>query len=270
MAMKVLKHLFRKQTASARALPHFILIGAQKGGTTYLYELLAAHPRMLPAYSKKEIHYFDRHFHRGEDWYRWRFPLRSTLRRRRAVTGETTPSYLFHPRAPRRIAATLPDVRLIVLLRNPVDRAISHYWHMVRMGIEPLQLLEALRQEPERLGGELVKVYNSDNYYSHKYLAFSYSSRGIYVDQIARYLKHFHRSQLLVLRSETFFGDAETVYDVVLRHVGLEPHMLPQLPPSNAGTYPQTPESVREELEVFFQPHNQRLYDLLGLDTPWW
>src|SRR5690606_20950764 len=268
---KALERRLRQRTAALRALPHFLIIGAQKGGTTSLYEYLAAHPRVLPAYRGEEVHYFDHHFRWGEAWYRRHFPLRAALRRRRAVTGETSPAYLFHPFAPQRIAATLPEARLIVLLRNPTDRAVSHYWHMVRTKVETLPLAEALHREPERILDGLERMARDEHHYAPDYVAFSYQKRGLYADQLARYLKYFDRSQLLVLQSEAFFRNPQAGYDTVLRFIGLAPHPLPSFPPQNVGTYgEETPEGVRETLDAYFRPHNERLYDLLQLDAPWW
>src|SRR5690606_36805918 len=154
------------------------------------------------------------------------FPLRAALRLRGAVTGETSPAYLFHPLAPQRLAATLPDARLIVLLRNPADRAVSHYWHMVRKGVEPLPLEEALRRDSEQGLDGFERMARDEHHYAADYIAFSYRKRRLYADQVARYLKYFDRSQLLVLQSETFFRDPQAGYDAVFRFIGLEPHAL--------------------------------------------
>lgn len=260
----------RTLTAPLRALPNFIIVGAQKGGTTSLYWYLRGHPRVSRA-STKEVHFFDHHFQRGEWWYRSHFPLVSALRHNHAITGEASPYYLFHPHVPHRIAEVAPEARLLLCLRNPINRAISHYWHTVRRGKEKLPMAEAFRQEPERLRGELDRMLADETYASYNHHAFAYLNRGIYADQVARYLEHFDRSQLLVLRSETLFQDTEATYQEVLRFLGLEPHPLPPLPPRNVGDYRgETPEGLREELTAFFAPHNQRLYDLLGIAGPWW
>lgn len=262
--------LFRQATAARRADPHFLIIGTQKGGTTTLYDDLTRHPHVLPAY-EKEVHYFDHHYRRGPAWYRRHFPLRSTLDRRHAVTGEASPSYLYHPHAPRRIAADLPEVKMVVLLRDPVRRAVSQYWHMLRVGKETLPMAEAFRREPERLAGEHERILRDEHYFSRVYHTQSYRNRGLYADQLERYLVHFDRGQLLLLPSEEFFRDRQGTYDRVLDFLGLEPYTLPPLPARNKGEYKgETPTSVRDELAAFFRPHNERLFELLGVDTPWW
>jgi len=129
-------------------------VGAQKAGTSSLYSYMVQHPQVLPA-ARKEIHYFDRHYDKGLRWYRRHFPLRARLSSER-LSGEASPYYLFHPHAPRRIAETLPDARILMLLRNPANRAISHYFHEARVGREKLPLrgnyspLSAAYSSPER------------------------------------------------------------------------------------------------------------------------
>src|SRR5947209_1159841 len=144
------------RSADRRALPDFLIIGAQKAGTTSLYRYLAAHPDIV-ASTRKEVHFFDINFWRGEWWYRSLFPLRRRLQRRPplrnrpAITGEASPYYLFHPFAPERAAQLLPDAKLIVLLRDPVERAWSHYRHEVANGRETMTFPDALAAEPARL-----------------------------------------------------------------------------------------------------------------------
>jgi Sulfotransferase domain len=134
---------YGRATARARSLPGFLIIGAQKAGTTALYAYLRWHPAVLGP-SWKEVSFFDRHYSRGEAWYRGQFPnaLRLQLVERRSgarpIVGEASPSYLFHPLAPERVAALLPGARLVALVRNPVERAFSHYQHEVALGREPL------------------------------------------------------------------------------------------------------------------------------------
>src|SRR6478609_8226330 len=142
---------FRTITRNARALPDFLLIGGQRCGSTSLYTTLCGHPQVL-AGAHKEPHFFDNNHLRGEGFYRRLFPLRAHLRARHAITGEATTHYLSHPAVPERVAAMLPDVRLIAILRDPVERAYSHYQRAPRNGREPLSFEQALAAERERLG----------------------------------------------------------------------------------------------------------------------
>lgn len=257
-----------------RLLPDFIVIGAQKAGTTSLFRYLSQHPCVRPAL-KKEVRFFDRDFGRGIGWYRTYFPsvpYKSFFRRRyeRAiVTGEASPDYLFYPAAARRAADVVPKARLIVLLRNPVDRAYSHYYHVLRRGFETLSFEDALEHEPKRLQSEREKLDANPRYFALGYLRYSYVSRGVYVDQLKDWLGHFPREQLLVLRSEDFFEAPEAALGKVEEFLNL-PHWQPDhFPPYNEGRYPEMKSSTRDRLLDYFKPHNRRLYDFLGIDFAW-
>ena len=119
-------------------LPGFLIIGAQKSGTTTLFAMLGTHPQLTRP-TDKEVHYFSLHYERGEAWYRRHF--------KGEIAFEASPYYIFHPAAPERIRATIPNAKLIAILRDPVQRSISHYFHSVLKGHETLPMLEALHAE---------------------------------------------------------------------------------------------------------------------------
>lgn len=209
------------------AEPDFLILGCQKGGTTTLYDLLCRHPRVLAARSK-EVQYFSLHHGRGPEWYRSFFPDQEG-----SVTGEASPYYLFHPLAARRIAEEYPDVRLIVLLRDPVERTLSQYFHSRRLGLEPLDLTAALLAESDRLAGAEEVLARGDAHDGHR--EHSYVSRSRYDLQLRRFADHFPTEQLLVLRSEDLFASPELVCTVAWRHLGLPPTPLGPVHALNAG-----------------------------------
>jgi len=264
----------RIATGALRVLPDFIIVGAQKCGTSSLYRYLNEHPTVAPA-AGKEVHYFDWHFHRGPRWYRAHFPTvldRELFRLRtgqRLVTGEASPYYLFHPHAPKRVKAMLPDVKLIVLLRDPVERTFSAYHHQVRRGSEPLSFVEAIEREPERLAGEIERLTRDETYRSFTHRHHSYLARGVYVDQLEAWFREFPREQLLVIRSEDFFDDPATIFMAVLDFLGLPHRLPPKFPRFNAAEYGVMDSTIRRRLTEYFAPFNQRLYDLLGRDFAW-
>jgi hypothetical protein len=186
-------------------MPAALMIGAQRSGSTSSFNYLIPHPNVLAPLGK-ELHYFDLHYARGLRYYRGRFPLRSRLGSGN-ITVDATPYYMVHPPVPSRAAELLPDVKLIAVLRNPIDRALSHYQHEVRGGREPLSFEEALAREPERLKGEEERLRDEPNYYSWNHHRYSYVHRGLYLQQLRRWVEHFPRSQLLVLQSEQLFRD---------------------------------------------------------------
>ncbi|MET0607965.1 MAG: sulfotransferase domain-containing protein, partial [Gaiellaceae bacterium] len=164
-------------TSPFRPLPDFLVLGAQKAGTTALYEYLRRHPQ-ISGPSWKEVSFFDRHWARGESWYRGNFP--NVARTRGKHVGEASPSYVFHPLAPRRVQEVVPEARLIVLVRNPVDRALSQYNHEVALGWEPLPFEEALDAEEERLRGEQERMASDPRYFSREWWSHTYKARGRY------------------------------------------------------------------------------------------
>lgn len=259
----------RWQESRRRALPSFLIIGTQKGGTTSLYRWLGQHPQICEA-SRKEVHYFDINYSRGERWYRAHFPLLRDLADER-VTGEGSPYYMCHPHAPGRIASLLPDVRLIVLLRNPVERAISHYFHSHRNGREPFSIEQAMAQEESRIECEYERMRADGCYNSRVHRWFSYKARGRYQEQLQAVREHFAPEQLLILKSEDLFREPQRVYDSVCAHVGVRTgYRPPNLQPQLVGGYDQIDaDPVRDSLRRYFEPHNAALADDVGRDFGW-
>jgi hypothetical protein len=257
------------QNPDAGALPDFLIIGAQKCGTTSLYRLLRQHSLMLPA-KKKEVHFFDVNFGRGVEWYRSHFLKPARKGDRKTITGEASPYYLYHPRAAERAASVVPDALLIVLLRDPVDRAYSDYQDKVRRGREPLSFEEAIEAEEERLRGETERLLADDSYVSENHRLYSYLARGVYADQIREWRRFFNEDRMLLLRSEDLFGDTPETLRRVFNFLGLPEQSL-ALPRErrNEGSYAPMSCGTREKLRAYFEPHNRRLYEYLGTSFGW-
>lgn len=247
-----------RATSALRPLPNFLIIGAQKAGTTALYSYLRRHPDVTGP-SWKEVSFFDRHYRRGEAWYRGNFPLV-----RRQHIGEASPSYLFHPLAPQRVAALLPDARLIAVLRDPVDRAFSHYQHEVALGREPLSFEEALEREEERTRGEVDRMVSDPAYFSHAWWDFTYLARGRYAEQLERWLASFPREQLLVVSSEELSERTGSTYARVLEFLGARPHELAFYPRIFSRGYEEMKPGTRQMLRDYYADANRRLDELLG------
>ena len=203
-------------------LPHFLGLGTQKGGTTTLHQLLSQHPQVyLPAC--KEVHYFDLNHLAGETWYRSHFQAATTTQK----CGDITHFYLFHPDVPQRIQQLLPDARMIVLLRHPVDRAISQLFHAKKRGFEPLEPADALQAETSRLAsGDPISLQKH-----------SYVSRSRYLEQLERYEARFPSDQMLIMRSEDLFEQPVKIWQTLQQFLGLQSVELPMpLPRANPGT----------------------------------
>lgn len=260
----------RKLDASRRALPDFIVLGVQKGGTTSLYRYICEHPQIEPALLK-EVQYYTNHFAKGKSWYRSNFPYRSELRARNAITGEATPYYIFHPHALERIRQTAPNAKLLIMLRNPIDRAMSHYHFEVRLGLEDLPLKEALQQEEARIEADYQRMLTDKSYVGFAHQHYSYKQRGIYIDQIKPYYDVFGPDQILLLQSEEFFDDTARVMAEVYAFLGVNSTFVPEnLAPRNAGRYSaEIDAGLQQYLGDYFAPHNLRLYDFLQRDLGW-
>jgi hypothetical protein len=250
----------RYLTADLRPLPNFVIVGAQRGGTTSLYRWLSSHPGVTPAL-KKEVHYFDIHYAEGIRWYRAHFPLK----RKGQITGEASPYMLFHPLAPERAAKDLPpETKFIVLLREPVQRAISQYWLSRRMKQwenEPLE--EAIDLEPQRLSGEFERVLRGES--SPKHQTYSYTARGEYAQQLRRWFDAVGRERILILESEKLYSDPATT-DRVLEFLELAPYAT-RFPKSNrADRLDFDNGEVVARLKQHFEPHNRELFELLGYE----
>jgi hypothetical protein len=265
-ARKVLRGAYRgygRATASLRPLPDFLILGAQKAGTTALYAYLRWHPQITGP-SFKEVSFFDRHYARGERWYRAHMPVR-----RSGIVGEASPSYLFHPSAPERVARMLPEARLIALLRNPVDRAFSHYQHEVALGREELSFEDALAREDERMVGEVERMLRDPAYFSYAWWNYTYVARGRYAEQLERWFGSFASEQLLVLLTDELAADTGATYGSVLEFLGVDAHGLDSYPRIFEREYAGIGPATRSQLEDEFAEPNRRLAELLGRELPW-
>lgn len=261
-------------TASARMTPSFLVVGAQRCGTTSMYKTLSQHPRVLPAVLHKGAHYFDTGYEHGPAWYRGHFPLLASARRaavdgRLPITGESSPYYMFHPLAGQRIAADLPGVRLLVLLRDPVERAYSAHTHETARGFETEPFEKALELEPVRLAGEEAKLIADPTYQSHSHQHHAYITRGRYAEQLARLEGLFGRDRMHVVDSQRFFTEPEPVFAEVADFLGIGTAPGIVYEKHNARPRSPMPESLRTSLEDQLADSDAELTSWLGR-TPTW
>ena len=263
-----LRLAYRDLTRGLRLLPSFLIIGAARAGTTSLHAYLARHPSVA-APTHKELHFFDLNFSRGLDWYRRHFPATPPGNRAGVVSGEASPYYLFHPAVPGRVRQTLPEARLIALVRDPVDRAYSQHQLARRHGREELDFEQAIAAEPARLAGEEERILATPGYRSVSHRHHSYLARGLYAEQLERWYEHFPRDQLLVLCSEDLFASPPSVYADVLRFLELPPHELGEYRAYNQRPYEGLKPETRDKLRAYFAEPNRRLEALLGRELGW-
>jgi hypothetical protein len=270
-----LRRALGRSPGRGRLLPDYLIIGVAKGGTTSLAAWLNEHPFVAPA-ALKEIHYFDYQFALGEDWYRAHFPTHrervvfASRHGRPFLTGEASPSYISHYWAPGRIAEALPNVKLIVALRNPVDRAYSQFQMSRRESREPLETFEeAIRAEEERLRPVLERSAADPSYYAGRYGAWSYLHRSLYAQQLERWFELFPREQFHFVKSEDLPRTPKATLDAVSDFLGLPRSAGDEYPSFHIGEYAPMPADTRSMLEEYFRPLNERLYQLVGIDFGW-
>ena len=258
-----------------RGLPDTLLVGTMRGGTTSLYRWLADHPDCTSSL-RKEVGFFTREYAHGEPWYRAHFPLgesggQNGAARRRL---EATPDYLLDPRAAARAAALLPDARILVLLRDPVDRACSHYGVLRRIGVETLSFDEAIEAEPERLAPAWARLEaDPEAPLPQALIDWSYVERGRYAEQLARWLARYPRERVLVVKSEEMYERPAATYGRILAFLGLRPWRPSFVAyawdrTTSAGAS-RAPDDVRRRLAPVFADANAELRDLLGWDSAW-
>jgi hypothetical protein len=277
---------YRGMTSSIRVLPDFLIIGGQRCGTSSLYYYLTEQ-RGISSAATKEVHFFDDFFARGIHWYRAQFPTSinkyyvERMRNHHFLTGEASPYYIFHPHAPGRISAVLPHIKLIALLRNPIDRAYSQHWLEVKGRYETLSFEEAIKCEQDRIAGEREKILSDENYHSFKHRRYTYLTRGIYIDQIEYWLNYFPRDQFLILKTEDLYSNPASIVRQTLEFLGIPGKEIDTnreykkyKVPSKTGyrtkdSAPKMDPTTRKYLVEYFKPYNARLYEFLGRDLEW-
>ena len=282
MPVKRVVHLgsrsYGRLTSPGRMTPAFLICGGQRCGTTSLYRALAAHPAILKAVLHKGVHYFDTSYHRGMAWYRGHFPMQRSAEKilQRygvpAQTFESSPYYMYHPQAAARIAHDLPGTKLVVLVRDPVERAYSQHHHEVARGFErERDFGNALALEPARLHRQEERLAQDPGYYSFAHQHHAYRARGEYARYLGGMAQHVGRDRIHVVESERFFTHPDEVYDEVLTFLGLPTHLdRPEFERHNARPRQSDMEpSLRAELTAHYAPHDEALSRWLGRMPVW-
>jgi hypothetical protein len=261
-------------TAGLRLLPSFIVIGVQRCGTTSLFRTLLEHPQVRRAAFRKGVNYFDLNYYRGMRWYQSHVPVAEIARRQTARHGgpvafEASGYYLYHPFALERLARDLPGTKLVVMLRDPVERAFSAYKHEHARGFEHESFGRALELEDERLAGEIDRMREDIRYESMSHRHHSYRHRGHYAEQLERAFALFPPGQVHVMNSEAYFEQPEREYLKLLTFLGLRRHEPTRFRRVNARPSESMHVKTRQMLEEYYAPHDERLAKLLGGPLRW-
>lgn len=281
VATEVARHGVRAvgaATAAHRPGPDLLVVGAKRGGTTSLWRYLQEHPGVLPLFPAAEhlkgLYYFTDHHRLGERWYRSHFASAPWRARRAAqlghptVSAEASPYYLFHPLAPERARASVPDATVVVLLRDPVERAFSH-WKERRRHTETLGFAEALAAEDRRTAGEEARLVADPGAVSAAHRHQTYVAQGRYAPMLRRWFDAFPREQVEVLVAEEFFAAPGPAVGRLTARLGLPPRPLLDAEAHNAAPSADMDPGIRRELRERFRPDVAELADLLGRPLPW-
>lgn len=265
-------------TAAARPGPELLVIGAKRGGTTSLWKYLTMHPGVLPTFPRAEqvkgTYFFDENWERGTAWYRSHFPTtatRSLVERRLGyppVTFEASPYYLFHPHAPTRARSVVPNAIVVALLRDPVERAFSH-WKERRNHTEDLGFEAALEAEALRTNGEEARMLDDPSRVSMAHRHQTYVAQGCYAPMLERWFEAYGRERVVVEAAETFYADPQAFVDVLCDRLSLPRHDLGAVEPFNSEPSADMDPSTRAHLRTVFAPHVDAVEALLGRPMPW-
>ena len=263
VVVKVLVSIPFRLTASQRKLPDFLIIGVAKGGTTSLFSYLSQHPQIEMS-RENEIHYFAKYYKKGINYYRSFFPFEKSNK----LTGESSPYYFFHPQVPQRIKKDLPNTKIILLLRDPVTRAHSHYEMM--KGVDWVNSFdEAVTIENERVNLHHDRMKTDPEFKHNHHQAFSYIKRGFYYDQLQNWLKFYRLEELLILKSEEFFADPKKTLSRVYSYLEIDEIYPQDLTPQNTRSYNRLSKVDYDRYKKLFEEDGKKLVELLGQNFKW-
>jgi hypothetical protein len=263
------KLAIRRLLARKRAFPNVFIIGIQKCGTTSLEKYLSEHPMILPSYYK-EMKYFDLFHFKSPGWYLAHFPFQKQLSGGK-ITIDATPDYIFYPKAAQQIKALMPDARFLVVVRDPVDRAFSHYLYSKRRGYEDLPFMAALENEEIRIEKEREMLVKEGSGFAWRYRENSYKQRSLYCQQLRHWFRFFPKDRFMIIDAEKLKNNRQAAYDEILTFLNLPPHALGSTREYNKapGDEKKMTEAEEDYLKAFYKEANAQLFQLLGREFDW-
>jgi len=253
-----------KQSDQKRTSIDYLVIGVGKAGTTSLAYYLSQHPQIVNP-RKKELHFFTRNFEYGLDWYLAQFPPTS-FRKEKFLTGEATPWYLGGIGVEERVFHSFPNIKLIAILRNPIDRAISHYYMHLKVGLEHRSLEKAIADEIAILRDTENLLEVGETYWRTEH---GYLWSSLYLPFLERWMSLFHKDQFLIINSKDLYTMPSETLAKVFKFLNVNDFELVGYPKVNSGSYSQANHHSRKILFDFFHVHNQKLEDYLGMKFGW-
>ena len=269
----LLQRHFYGITAPLRVLPDFFVIGVVRSGTTSLYHYLDEHPCITKS-AYDELGFFDDNYHLGLNWYRSMFPTKSHKEKiikkfGKFLTYDVTPFYIYNKISVERIFKAFPNSKIIAVLRNPIDRAYSHYHLSKRAGVVTKSFDDVVKEDMKK-----IKLYEGTNekltdYYFKDVGQNSYLARGFYAEQLKSWFKIFNKNNILIISSENLATKTQNTLDIIFKFLNLEPEKISNLEKVNVAKYPPMSDNIRKELVDYFSKHNENLFNLINLKFDW-
>ena len=252
-------------TASSRVLPDFIISGTVRSGTTSLYYNICEHPSVLPA-DYDEIGFFDSNYHLGINWYRSMFPTEKEMERVKketnfAITGEDTPFYFWKKEAAERILKDIPNSKIIIIFRNPVDRAYSNYQLGIRKKTETLSFEDAIDEE--------MNFLEKHSFRESVDRRRSYLSKGFYENQIKIWFNVFPREKIHILSTEDMQKDPKESLLKIFKFLQIPDYILKNPQKRKSSEYKKMDDKTREMLLNFYKPHNEKFFQTIQKRFDW-
>ena len=252
-------------TASSRVLPDFIISGTVRSGTTSLYYNICEHPSVLPA-DYDEIGFFDSNYHLGINWYRSMFPTEKEMERVKketnfAITGEDTPFYFWKKEAAERILKDIPNSKIIIIFRNPVDRAYSNYQLGIRKKTETLSFEDAIDEE--------MNFLEKHSFRESVDRRRSYLSKGFYENQIKIWFNIFPREKIHILSTEDMQKNPEKTLLKIFQFLVIPNYTLKNPQKQKSSEYKKMDEKTRKILLDFYKPHNEKFFQIIQERFDW-
>ncbi len=252
-------------TASSRVLPDFIIIGTVRSGSTSLYYNICEHPSILPA-EYDEIGFFDSNYHLGIEWYRSMFPTKKNMSNLKektnyAITGEDTPFYFWKKEVVERICQILPKSKLIVIFRNPVDRAYSNYNLALRTKNEEMSFEDAIDEE--------VRFMKNHTFRESIDRPRSYLSKGLYANQLELWKNNFPENQIHIICTENMKKYPEKELLEIFKFLEIPKYQIKNPQKQKMYNYEKMNPETRQRLLDYFRPHNEKLFKMIQRKFEW-
>ncbi len=252
-------------TASKRVLPNFIIVGTVRSGTTSLYYNICEHPSVISA-AYDEIGFFDSNYHLGINWYRSMFPTEKEMSEVKnktgfSLTGEDTPFYFWKEEAIKRIFDTIPNIKIIAIFRNPIDRAYSNYNLGLRAKSEELEFEDAIDEE--------IKFLRKHTFRESIDRRRSYISKGMYEKQMELWFNIFPRKQIHILSTEDMQKYPKDTLQKIFKFLELKEYNIKNPQKQKQAKYEKMNKETRKKLLEFYKPHNEKFFEVIQKRFDW-